>query len=70
MQIIKLATLLSIGRFSARLYPCDLREEAGDTLKFPVERGGGQESQTLSELTLSVPNCIYWPCPAPPNPGL
>lgn len=29
-----------------------------------------QESQSLGEFILSVPNCIYWPCLAPPNPGL
>ena len=29
-----------------------------------------QESQSMGELILSVPNCIYWPCLAPPNPGL
>lgn len=29
-----------------------------------------QESQSTGELILSVPNCIYWPCLAPPNPGL
>lgn len=29
-----------------------------------------QESQSTGELILSVPNCIYWLCLAPPNPGL
>lgn len=29
-----------------------------------------QESPTMGEFILSVPNCIYWPCLAPPNPGL
>lgn len=29
-----------------------------------------RESQSTGELILSVPNCIYWPCLAPPNPGL
>lgn len=28
------------------------------------------ESQSMGELILSVPNCFYWPCLAPPNPGL
>lgn len=36
----------------------------------PANGQGDGKSQSMGELILSVLNCIYWPCLAPPNPGL
>lgn len=55
------------GRDSQRAYPL-WRIARHTWISLRMDRA--RESQSTGELILSVPNCIYWPCLAPPNPGL
>lgn len=55
------------GRDFQRVYPL-WRIARHTWISLRMDRA--RESQSTGELILSVPNCIYWPCLAPPNPGL